>query len=151
MIAEWEIEFTLFTPGEPGGLVFNRTDAGTGRRFQLVPDRCTTTLPVRVTEDDMPQFDGKIPHRRWRSGYAVHLAIEPMVEVGGELECASGADLVEMVDELGLNFNSMIRTGLGPGFPNAYLLWYPTGQSDGRTLQRLQLSSAPTLEAAGGA
>jgi hypothetical protein len=149
MIAEWDVNFSLMTPA--GTLLLNQTSLVTGRRFQLIPERCTSGLPVRITEDDMPQFDGKIPHRRWRSGYQCHLAIEPLIEVGGELECAGGEDLVEMVDELGLHFNSMIRTGQGPGFESARLVWAPTGQSDQRMFNSLQLAGAPSLSPLEGA
>lgn len=140
MIAEWEVPFTLTTP--EGVLNFNATDTA-GRRFQLNPGKCNATLPVRLTEDDMPQHDGKVPHRRWRSGYGVHLAIEPLTDTGDPV-CAAGADLVEMVDELGLHLNAMIRTGLVSGFPNARLSFTPTG-ADCRMFDRLQLQSAPAV------
>jgi hypothetical protein len=141
VIAEWENPWWLETP--EGTLYFNETDSA-GHHYQLVPDRCSATLPVRTTEDDAPQSDGKIPHRRWRSGYGVHLAIEPMVESGGELDCAGGSDLVAMLDELGLHLNAMIRTGLVSGFPNARLFFTPTGYAD-RMFDRMQLASAPAV------
>ncbi len=142
MIAEWDVPFDLITPA--GTLHLNVTDGTTHQRFQLVPERCNASLPVRVTEDDMPQHDGAIPHRRWRSGYQMHLAVEPMVEVGGELDCAGGGDLVEMLDLLGLHLNAMIRTGLFPGAPNARVTWDPT-DFDPRMLDRAQLLAAPTV------
>lgn len=141
MIGEWENLWQLVTP--EGSLFFN--DTGTdGRRFQLNPAKCSATLPVRVTDDDLPQADGKIPHRRWRSGYSVHLAIEPWTVDGDDFECASGEDLVEMLDLLGLHINSMIRTGLVQGFPNARLLFSPTGSAD-RMFDRCQLSGTPNV------
>lgn len=142
MIAEWDVPFDLITPA--GTLHLNVTDPTSGFRYQLVPERCSANLPVRVTEDDMPQHDGKIPHRRWRSGYQMHLAIEPMIETGGEFDCAGGADLVAMLDELGLHLNAMIRTGLFPGAPNARITWDPSG-FDARMIDRAQLLGAPLV------
>lgn len=143
MITEWDKAASLVTP--EGTLALNYTDPVTGRRFQLNPGRCSSVLPVRVTEDDVPQGDGGIPHRRWRSGYGAHLAIELLVDNGGTLEGACDADLVEMEDLLGLHVNSMIRTGLVSGFPNARYIWTPSGQSDDRMLDRCQLDGDPTL------
>jgi hypothetical protein len=142
VIAEWDVPFDLITPA--GTLHLNVTDGTTGFRYQLVPERCSASLAVRVTEDDMPQHDGKIPHRRWRSGYQMHLAIEPMIEVAGEFDCAGGGDLVTMMDLLGLHLNAMIRTGLFPGAPNARLTWDPT-DFDARMLDRAQLLGAPVV------
>lgn len=140
MIGEWANDWSLETP--EGTLVFNAADSN-GWVFQLNPLKCTATLPVRVTEDDVPQADGAIPHRRWRSGYGVHLAIEMLKDEGGELDCAEGADLVGMLDLLGLHVNAMIRTGIIPGLPNARLIFKPTG-FDERMFDFCQLSGTPT-------
>lgn len=142
MIGDWEVEFDLVTPA--GTLNLNQTDALTGWRFQLDPAKCSTLLPVRTTQDDMPQADGQIPHRRWFSGYGAHLAIEPWISVAGELQAATGSDLVDMLDLLGLHKNAMIRTGLVSGLPNARLIWTPDGHAN-RMLDRCQLASAATL------
>lgn len=142
MIGEWTNPHSLITP--EGTLPFNETDPDTGWRFQLNERKCQALLPVRSTEDDVPQGDGKIPHRRWRSGYGVHLAIEPMV---GDDGCAAGADLVGMLDLLGLHLNAMIRTGLVSGFPNARLVFTPSGGTspgDDRMFDRCQLQGTPT-------
>jgi hypothetical protein len=143
VISEWDVAASLVTP--QGTLNLNQTDVVTGRRFQLSPTRCSSVLPVRVTEDDVPQGDGAIPHRRWRSGYGAHLAIELLIDNAGAMEAACDADLVEMEDLLGLHVNSMIRTGLVSGFPNARYIWTPSGQSDDRMLDRCQLDGDPTL------
>lgn len=143
MVGEWDVTFDLITPA--GTLPLNQTDPTTLRRYQLVPEACSVTLPVRTTEDDRPQGDGAIPHRRWRSGFGVHLALELVIDNAGELTAACGADLVEMLDELGLHVNEMIRTGIVQGLPNARLVWPPTGASDDRMFDRLQLSGAPSL------
>lgn len=142
MIAEWDVLFDLVTP--IGTLPINQPlDTTSDRRFQLNPARCTGFLPVRLTEDDIPQGDGKIPHRRWRSGYQIHLALEALVGTPPDLEPACGADLVAMLDLLGWHLNEIIRTGLVPGAPNARLIWAPSGTSDDRMLDRAQLASGP--------
>ena len=139
MIAEWELPFDLFT--EYGHLLFNQPiDSTTTRRFQLEPTRCRSGLPVRLVDDDVPQGDGKISHRRWRSGYQMHLAVAPVLWDGDETvdaEPACGADLVEMLDLLGLHINELVRTGQIGG-ANARLFWTPSGH-DERMLDRVQL------------
>lgn len=147
MITEWDQEFELRVD-HVGTLPLNQPFGTTdGRRFQLEPLKCTSLLPVRTTEDDLPQADGKIPHRRWRSGYGVHLAInlwQDFDEETGEGEPACDQILIEMKDELGLFLNAMIRTGLVSGYPNARLVWTPyVGATANRMLDRLQLQSAP--------
>lgn len=145
MIAEWDNPWWLTTP--EGTLPLNQEYGTTGWVFQLNPEKCSAALPVRTTDDDVPQGDGKIPHRRWRSGYGIHLAIEPLKSVGGELECPEGSDLVAMVDLLDLHLNSMIRTGLVSGFPNARLIFTPGGgvsPTDNRMFDRCQLAGTPT-------
>ena len=148
--SEWERPSQLITP--EGTLLFNQTDQSTdatrGQRFQLNPAKCNAILPVRATADDVPQGDGAIPHRRWRSGYGLHLAIEPMQNFDDETgngEPACGAQLVQMLDLLGLHLNAMIRTGLVSGFPNARYRWTPSGGnddgSDDRMFDRCQLGA----------
>jgi hypothetical protein len=145
VISEWDKPASIVVTGI-GTLTLNYTDPDTRRRFQLDPLKCTSALPVRTTDDDIPQGDGKIPHRRWRSGYGVHLAISLVIdEGGGEFSAACDADLVAMEDELGLFVNEMIRTGLVSGYPNARYIWTPSGTSDDRMLDRCQLSGTPTL------
>ncbi len=149
MIGEWgTVPFWLETP--EGTLALNQTGTD-NRRWQLIPSKCRGVLPVRQTEDLRPQGDGAIPHRRWRSGYGIHLAMEPVIDNGGDDEYTSAcdADLVAMLDELGLHVNAMIRTGLLPGFPNARLVWTPSGASN-RMLDRAQLASEPQCEELGG-
>lgn len=143
MIAEWEEPWELETPA--GTLPFNAS-ASTSEswRFQLVPARCAARIPVRSTEDDIPQGDGKIAHRRWFSGYQIHLAIALLN--GDADDCVSGSDLVGMLDLLGLHLNEAIRTGLVPGSPNARLIWTPyTGAPDDRMFDRVQLVGEPTV------
>ena len=131
MLGEWDVDFDLVLLNTAGAITntlpLNQTNVSTFRRYQLVPDVCSTQLPVRVTQDDIPQGDGAIPHRRWRSGYGVHLAIEMLIDEHdmNEPQPACDADLVEMMDELGFFINQMIRTGLVSGLPNARLIWSP--------------------------
>lgn len=157
MISDWTYPFSLVTP--EGTLLLNWTDPDSGRRFQLNPAKCNASLPIRSTEDDVPQGDGKIPHRRWRSGYGAHLAIEPLIApVGaspylvdpyGEASPACDGDLVDMLDLLGLHLNAMIRTGLVSGLPNARLIWTPTGHAN-RMLDRCQYLAAAIPQATEG-
>ncbi len=145
MIGDWSNHWWLETP--EGTLDFN-TDLtigdSEGLRFQLVPASCSANLPVRVTADDVPQGDGAIPHRRWRSGFTVHLAVEMLKRLPAgndeDYEAACDADLVTMLDLLGLHINAMIRTGLVQGFPNARLFFTPEGFPD-RMFDRCQLQS----------
>lgn len=142
MNAEWNVPFTLETPA--GSLALN-SDLG-GYVFQLVPKLCSTTLPVRITDDDVPQGDGKVPHRRWRSGYGVHLAVA-LLKPGVDAGCLDGSLLVDALDLLGLHINSMIRSSLFPGAPNTRLSWTPTGHDD-RMFDHLTLAGDPSLDIA---
>ncbi len=153
MIGEWTVPFWLEDP--EGTLLFNYTDPTTKQRYQLVPAKCNANLPVRVTADDVPQGDGAIPHRRWRSGFTVHLAVELLIDPEGNgyemgpletQQAACDADLVTMLDTLGLHINSMIRTGLVSGYPNARLFFTPSGivgttPLGDRMFDRLQLQT----------
>lgn len=140
MIGEFDVPFVLIT--QFGNLPINQAlDTTTDRRFQLTADRCRGYLPVRETDaDDVPQGDGAISHRRWRPGYQVHLAIEPVLwHDADHVEPACGSDLVDMLDTLGLFVNELIRTGQVGG-AGARLSWSPSGQTD-RMIDRLQLKA----------
>lgn len=143
MLAEWEVAHHLETPS--GTLPFNQPLGTENILLQLVPARCSARLPVRLTDDDVPQGDGKIPHRRWRSGYAVHLAIA-MLNAAAD-DCLSGEDLVDALDLLGLHLNELVRTGLVPGAPNGRLVFTPSGQA-ARMFDRVQLAGEPTVSVA---
>jgi hypothetical protein len=151
VIAEFDVVFHLLT--QFGTLLFNQPlDTTSDRRLQLAPTKCNAGLPVRTTDDDIPQGDGKISHRRWRSGYQMHLAFEPVIWDGdpdNEAEPACGADLVEMLDLVGLHVNELIRTGQVAG-PGARIYWTPTGASDDRMLDRVQLLNVNPPEVGGG-
>lgn len=148
MIVDFDLSYWLWVESLGTYLPLNQ-DLGTEdtRRFQLNPGRCSSRLPVRVTDDDVPQGDGKIPHRRWRSGYGITLAIEPLQSydaASGEGEPACDTVLQEMIDLLGLYVNATIRTGLVSGLPNARVIWRLAGETDAsldRMLDRVQLES----------
>lgn len=156
MIVDFELPFWLWVEQLGDFLPINQALGTTDtRRFQLNPARCSSSLPVRITEDDVPQGDGKIPHRRWRSGYGITLALEPFQSFDTETgigEPACDQILQEMIDELGLFVNATIRTGLVSGLPNARVIWRPAGATDAtldRMLDRVQLVSVtPTQEGA---
>lgn len=144
MISEWETPAELQTP--EGTLPFNQPVTTDGGVLLLSPRRCSSVLPVRKTDDDVPQADGQIPHRRFRAGYQVHLAFELLSEYDpetGEAETATGSELVDLMDLVGLHVNSMIRTSLVPGAPNARYVWTPTDHDD-RMVDRCQLAGDPT-------
>ena len=137
MIGEWENPWRLVSPA--GTLTFN-LDETNQFRFLLDPSKCSASLPVRVTADDVPQGSGQIPHRRWRGGYVIHLALE--LWTYGERAC--GADVRKMLDTLGLHLNACENTGLLPGAPDGRLIWTPSVAAgdpaeDDRMITRAQL------------
>ena len=143
MIAEWENAWRLVSPA--GTLTFNQ-DETHQYRFLLDPEKCSASLPVRVTDDDVPQGSGKIPHRRWRGGYVFHLAVQ--LWTYGDRACKG--DARAMLDLLGLHLNAMENTGLLPGAPEGRLIWTPSANTAGddvpasdRMLTRAQLLTAP--------
>jgi hypothetical protein len=141
MIGEWAQPFDLFT--EFGHLLFNQPLAsGSLQWLQMAPTKCSCGLPVRLTDDDVPQGDGKISHRRWRSGYQMHWAFEPILWDGSTTKPAEPAcdpDLQEMLDLVGLHVNELIRTGQIGG-ANARFFWTPDTMTE-RMLDRVQLVS----------
>lgn len=140
---EWDIPFTIQTDSSDltrPHLDLNAAAGGTttGWRFLLDPKKCSCGVPLRVTSDDVPQADGAIFHRRYRGGYFMQLVIELWHnEIGAtEDKVACKTALREMNDELMRVLNPLLNAERGR------ILWTPSGYSDQRMLDRVQLAVA---------
>lgn len=142
---EWEIPFEILVDAaDPSGTTFQfNTALGSGDRYLLDPKKCSCGVALRVTSDPIPQADGAIFHRRYRHGYVMNLAVEFWDD---EVQ-ACDTKLREMNDTLMGVLNDLLNA------ENARILWTPSGYSDDRMLDRIQLGPADvaaTLEQPGG-
>lgn len=102
MIADWSKLNTLTTP--VGNLTLN---AATGDRYLALNDRCDAGADLRVTFDNIPQFDGQLNHTQYLTGYKMRLAFALWTgpDDGGAAAC--GGDAQEMLDELGAHIDAL--------------------------------------------
>src|SRR4051794_36163032 len=92
---EWDVPFWLETTA--GTLRFNDTSSGASGLFALVPEGCKAQRDLRIVSDPVPQADGEIFHRRFRSGTEVTLQVQ-LWETENDMAC--GSVLREMYEEL---------------------------------------------------
>lgn len=124
--AEWEVATELLSP--EGSLFFNDP---TGFRYILVPQACDMGADLRVTKDNITQFDGSIFHRRWTTGYQCQLTLQ----LWKDTEPACDQDVREMIDTVNLYAFALLNAGDNQG----RLLWQPTGYGDRRMLDDIRL------------
>lgn len=142
MIVEWDVPFRLTS--EAGTLLLNQLTPDVGY-FVLNPVKCSTGLPPRVVNDDVPQGHGRIRHARWWPGYDTHLAVQMWETIGEDGQPACGQRLREMGDILARHINAlMVAKPWGQG---ARLFWQPTGYGDERMLRDVQLAGGRTFDA----
>lgn len=138
MIVDWAVPSRLVT--SVGELKINGPDTDE-KRWLLNPEKCTASVPVRATSDDVPQGHGKVRHSRWWSGFELHLAVQFWTFA----EVACDSILQEMGDTLSRHINAMIYPTLhGQG---ARLYMQPQGYSDERMVLDAQLASGVAYDA----
>lgn len=132
---EFSQPMTLTSP--QGTIDFN---GSTGDRWILIPEQCQAGPDLRVTKDLIPQSDGEIFHRRFKTGYTARLVAMPFKDGA----YAIGADLVDMWDDLLLNLDALVNpslASLGSGF--CRLQWVQSGSGDAWMLDRIRLLELP--------
>jgi len=145
-VASWEVPFTFVT--QRGTINFN-TDvsltSGNVGQFLLNPGSCEAQIPLRVTDDPIPQADGEITHERFYLGYLMTLAVQ--LWTGATFACDD--DLQEMADLLMTSVRGMARAV--SDLPNAEsrVYWTPEG-SPQRMIRRVLLNEPLTWELIGG-
>lgn len=113
-IVEWDcIPFDLQTP--QGNLDINDGDP----LILLVKEGCQAVATQRVTKDNIPQKDGSILHKRYRTGYEITLKMSYW-ETAGQPACASV--LVDMHDAVMRHLRSILNE-------SGRLFYVPTGHA----------------------
>jgi len=138
MIVDWTVPFSLITP--QGTLVLNApttTLGGDQGTFLLVPDQCQSQIPLRATDNDIPQQDGETLHERFYKGYLLNLAVA-LTESTDTMACDTL--LQDMADTLMRH----VRALTNPVDGRVY--WTPNGASQ-RMLKNVKLMepAAPNL------
>lgn len=120
MNIDWACPFTI--ESDYGDLDLNQTDAQ-GRKFRINPKKSVARRGVRANNDNVPQDDGEIFHRRFATGSEMELVIQLWL---GDNECACDDHLVEMYDQI----RGVAWGLLNPVDDGGRVRWTPSGQSE---------------------
>lgn len=122
MILEWENAWQLISPA--GTLNFN-ADVSLGTvplgHYLLDRTKCAAGTALRVTRTDLPQADGELTHRKFRSGYVLELNVQLWSYGKGQPAC--DGTLREMGDLLDLHLNALMNA-------DGRILWQPSSWPD---------------------
>lgn len=143
MIGEWENAWHFETPS--GTLDLNTT---TGYMFLLEASGCDAGVDLRVTEDNIPQGNGEIPHRAFTSGYKIRLLMQLRTRIDptwpqAEAAPACDQDVTVMLDTLGLHINEILNQTTQVGVFQR-LWWTPTGLAE-RMIDQIRLLERPVV------
>lgn len=130
-VIEWSVPFTLTSPA--GSLALS---GATGYVFD--PEQCDSGADLRITKKPRPASDGEIFARRFRTGYAMQLAVE--LQSGDAI--AEGSTLVSMWDALLTQLNALQNPSLADLVSSCRMTWTPTGHAD-RMLDRVRVLELP--------
>lgn len=141
MIGEWENAWSFQTPS--GTLTLNSL---TSYLYLLEASGCDGGVDLRVTEDNVPQGDGEIPHRAFTSGYKIRLLMQLRTRINptyaqAEAKPACNGDITDMLDALGLHINEILNQA---ATGNQRLVWTPTGKAN-RMLDQIRLLERPLV------
>lgn len=145
MIGDWDAPIPWHFETPSGTLDLN---TATGYQYLLVAAGCDGGVDLRVTEDNVPQGNGDIPHRAFTSGYKIRLLLELHDKTSpawaqAESPAACGQALTLMLDELGLHINEILnQTTVAGKFQR--LWWAPTGLNE-RMLDQIRLLERPVV------
>lgn len=131
---EWNtIPFELLPDSSDTATVLVFNEETTDGLFVFDATQCKCGYPLRITEDDIPQADGAIFHRRYRGGYFMQWAIE----LWESSEVPACDEMLRVMNDTLMRFlNPLIRADRGR------ILWDPSGYSDQRMLDQVQLAVA---------
>jgi phage-related protein len=117
-IVEWDcIPFDLVTP--QGQMDWNEPANPGDPLYLLVKESCQALSSQRVTKDNIPQKDGSILHKRFRTGYEITLKLSYWDD---EDAPACAASLVSMHDVLMRHLRSILNE-------SGRLIYTPSGQA----------------------
>lgn len=143
---EWDIPFEIISP--QGTLTLNDVETATDCMFLLDRQKCSCgPLPLRITEDGVPQGDGSILHAQFKSGYMMKLAIQFWKDTD---TAACDADLCAMTDLLNLHVAALLNPNLADlESGDCRIVWTPSGvgsSAGDRMLDRVQVLEWPSQE-----
>jgi len=135
-IGSWDTIFYLIT--DQGVLALNDNVSADGG-MMLDVDACAAGVAIRASKDNVPQADGSIVHRRFTTGYEMHLELELWTpQPGATLACYSTNPVVDLIsDTLMKHLRAMVDG-------NGRVLWQP-GYGDQRLMDEVQLLQAPVV------
>lgn len=117
-IVEWDcIPFDFVTP--QGQMDWNIPAAPGDPLYLLVKESCQAVSAQRVTKDNIPQKDGSILHKRFRTGYEITFKIN-YYETTEQPAC--GAVLVDMHDVMMRHLRSVLNE-------SGRVIYTPSGQA----------------------
>lgn len=144
MILEWDNPWELVSPA--GTLLFNQPmSIGTTPLGYYVLDRtrCSAGAARRVTRTNLPQADGEITHRKFKSGQVIELNVQFWQTIGEGAVPAKGGTLREMGDLLDLHLNAIENA-------DGRLMWEPTSwPSSGPVLSERMVDKIRSLGPSG--
>lgn len=144
MILEWDNPWQLITP--EGTLPFNaEASVGTTPLGYYVLDRtrCSAGAARRVTRTNLPQADGEITHRKFKSGYVIELNVQFWETIGEGAVPACGGVLRQMGDLLDLHLNAIENA-------DGRIMWEPTSwPASGPTLSQRMVDKVRSLGPSG--
>lgn len=134
MIIDWSVPFRLETPD--GNITFNNVTDQVGPF--LVSEACVAQYQVRSSKDNIPQADGSIIHRKFKTGYEIGLTVELWQS---DVAVACGPEVSEMGDEL----DGLLSSLLNPPDQLGRLVWTPRGGT-ARMFNEVSLMNAPVAQ-----
>ena len=146
MIGDWDAPTPWYFETDSGTLNLNTIE---GYQYLLVSSGCDGGVDLRITEDNVPQGNGGIPHRAFTSGYKVRLMLELRAKLDpnwpqAESPPACGRDLTDMLDMLGLHINETLEAPVDGSGLFQRLWWAPTGLPE-RMLDKVRLLERPVV------
>lgn len=141
MILEWDNPWELQTP--EGNLPFNSlaSDGTTPLGYYLLDrTKCHAGTGRRVTRTNIPQADGEIIHRKFKTGYALELHLQLWDAQKAAPAC--GGLLREMGDLLALHLNSIENV-------DGRIVWTPSADPDGTPVANRMVDSVRFLGPSG--
>jgi hypothetical protein len=134
---EWDVAMSLHTPG--GNVDINTT---TGRRYIVQSDTYKIVPGLRLTDDNISQQDGSVPHPRYKTGMVATMRLAFYVNADADTETQSpdsqsmpacATDLREMYEALSGALDSIKKFTAA----EQRYIWTPSGYADDRMLDQI--------------
>jgi len=148
---DWTIPYTLTSP--QGTLLFNQATgspytSNANYLFLLDDEKCSETPgPLRISQDNIPQFDGWIIHPSFLQGMQLKLDVSFWIEGGGvdNRIPACDADLCVMWDTLLLHIKALTNPTILDLVGGDCRIGYTPACAAARMIDRIQVIEWPTV------